>query len=106
MHDMVVKLVEEHGVNEKEIAQGIGASKGEVEVLLMDGVFKKFNIAEHRYNKAWYGGWFPGSLPMPWKIRVLPGMSFSNWCKGAMGSWSGRPGVWTSRCGASGMCGT
>jgi len=54
MHELVRSLVEEHGVSREEVARGIGANLDEVDLLLMDGVFKKLNIAEHKYSKAWY----------------------------------------------------
>jgi hypothetical protein len=37
----------------QRIAQGIGAHKGEVELLYSEGVFAAKKTAEHQYNKAW-----------------------------------------------------
>lgn len=53
MHDLVKSLVEDHGVAPAEIAKGIGATIHEVEVLLMEDVFQKLDIANHVYSKAW-----------------------------------------------------
>lgn len=54
MSDIIKSLVEEHGMSVADIQKGIGASKDEVELLLMDGVFKKLDIQNHKYSKAWY----------------------------------------------------
>lgn len=54
MHDLVRSLVEEHGVSIEDICKGIGATKDEVNLLLMENVFKKLNIPDHKYSKAWY----------------------------------------------------
>ena len=54
MHEIVAKLVEEHGVAKQDVAKGIGATTAEVDLLVMDGVFKKLDIQNHKYSKAWY----------------------------------------------------
>jgi ParB-like chromosome segregation protein Spo0J len=54
MSDLIKSLVHEHGLPIKQIAEEIGATKDEIELLLMDDVFKKLKIAEHEYSKAWY----------------------------------------------------
>ena len=54
LHDIALKLVEEHGMSQGEIAKQIGATKQEVDLLLMDGVFQKLDIPNHKYSKAWY----------------------------------------------------
>lgn len=54
MSDIVKSLVNDYGINVKEIAKEIGATKAEVELLLMDNVFKKYDIENHEYSKAWY----------------------------------------------------
>ena len=54
MHDIAVSLVEDHGLSVEKIAAEIGATKDEVELLLMDGVFKKFDTKNHKYSKSWY----------------------------------------------------
>jgi ParB-like chromosome segregation protein Spo0J len=54
MHDIAVSLVEDHGLSVEKIAAEIGATKDEVELLLMDGVFKKFDTRNHKFSKAWY----------------------------------------------------
>lgn len=54
MSDIIKSLVNEHGMPIKQIAKEIGATKDEIELLLMDNVFKKLKIEEHEYSKAWY----------------------------------------------------
>jgi ParB-like chromosome segregation protein Spo0J len=54
MHEIVKALIEDHGVNVSTICKEIGATKNEVEVLLMENVFKKLDIENHKYSKAWY----------------------------------------------------
>lgn len=53
MHELVKQLVDDHAYDLQRIAQGIGAHKGEVELLYQDGVFAAKNTAEHQYNRAW-----------------------------------------------------
>lgn len=54
MHELVQQLVTEHAVSIKDVCTGIGATKAEVELLLQEGVFKKLDIENHKYSKAWY----------------------------------------------------
>ena len=54
MHEIITSLVKDHGLSVGDIGKGIGANKDEVELLLMDGVFKKLDIQNHKYSKAWY----------------------------------------------------
>jgi len=54
MHELIQRLVEEHQYSMDEICRSIGATKSEVELLLMDGVFAKHDIPNHQYSKAWY----------------------------------------------------
>ena len=54
MSDIIKSLVNEHGMPVKQIAKEIGATKDEIELLLMDNVFKKLKIEEHEYSQAWY----------------------------------------------------
>lgn len=54
MSTLIHSLHHDYGLTQEEIMAGIGASKKEVELLLMDGVFKARKIAEHVYSKAWY----------------------------------------------------
>ena len=54
MSDIIKKLVNDYGININEICNQIGATKDEVELLLLDDVFKKFDITkETKYSKAW-----------------------------------------------------
>lgn len=54
MSDIIKSLVNDHGLPPERIAKEIGGTKEEVELLLMENVFKKLNIPEHQYSKAWY----------------------------------------------------
>lgn len=54
MSDLIKKVVNDYGMPIDEICRQIGATKDEVELLLMDDVFKKFDITkETKYSKAW-----------------------------------------------------
>lgn len=53
MSDIIKALVNDHGCDLQYIAQSIGASKDEVELLLQDGVFSALKIPEHQYSRAW-----------------------------------------------------
>ena len=54
MHELVRTLVEVHALSIAEVCEGIGATKDEVELLLMENVFKKLDVQNHKYSKAWY----------------------------------------------------
>lgn len=53
MHELVTELFHTHKLNIKQICEGIGATKDEVDLLLKENVFKKLNIEKHEYTKAW-----------------------------------------------------
>ena len=54
MADVIKKLVHEYGISIETICKEIGANKDEIDLLLMDNVFKKFNLTkESKYSKAW-----------------------------------------------------
>lgn len=54
MADIIKTLVHEYGVPIEKICEEIGANKDEVDLLLMDNVFKKFNLTkESKYSRAW-----------------------------------------------------
>ena len=54
MSDLIKRLVNDWGMPLDEIARQIGATRDEVDLLLMDDVFKKLNInKETKYSKAW-----------------------------------------------------
>lgn len=52
MSDIVKNLID-LGLDKKYIADSIGANLDEVELLLMEDVFEKLDIKNHRYSKAW-----------------------------------------------------
>lgn len=54
MSHIIKTLIEDYGIEVKEICKQIGATKDEVELLMMDDVFKALNInKETKYSKAW-----------------------------------------------------
>lgn len=53
MHELVVSLVNDHGLSEEEVAQGIGAPVQEVKTLLLEGVFEKKDVQNIEYSRAW-----------------------------------------------------
>ena len=54
MSGIIKSLVEEHQMDYKQIAKEIGATKKEIEVLLMENVFKTLDIENKEFSKAWY----------------------------------------------------
>lgn len=53
MAELVKELVHEHGQSQEWVAEQIGATKDEVELLLQESVFKARNLAGAPYSKAW-----------------------------------------------------
>ncbi len=54
MSDIIKKLVKEYGVNYNTICKEIGATREEVELLMLNDVFEKKNINEEtKYSRAW-----------------------------------------------------
>lgn len=53
MHELVGSLVNDHKLPIKEICEGIGATKDEIDLLLKENVFKKMDIENHDYSEAW-----------------------------------------------------
>ncbi len=53
MSDIVKNLVDEHGCDRQEIAQGIGANLDEVDLLYQGSIFAAKNMKEYRYSTAW-----------------------------------------------------
>lgn len=54
MSDIIKTLVEEYSMPISKIMKEIGATKDEVDLLLMNDVFKKLDIQNHKYSRAWY----------------------------------------------------
>lgn len=54
MADVVKELVKKHRVDRKLLADEIGATVEEIDLLLQDNVFTKKISAKHSYSKAWY----------------------------------------------------
>ncbi len=53
MADIAKTLVNEFGLTREYIANEIGASIDEVDLLLLEDVFQKMDIANHQYSQAW-----------------------------------------------------
>ncbi|GAB4493342.1 MAG: ParB/RepB/Spo0J family partition protein [Raineya sp.] len=53
MAEIIKKLVNDFKLTKDYIANSIGATKKEIELLLQEDVFKKLDIANHTYSKAW-----------------------------------------------------
>jgi hypothetical protein len=53
MHEIVYKLLKEYQVDAKTIAEEIGASKKEIELLSKKDVFEVLDIEHYDYSKAW-----------------------------------------------------
>lgn len=54
MSAIVRELIEDHGYAAKTIAQEMGASMDEVNLLAQEGVFAVKDIPKHKYSQAWY----------------------------------------------------
>jgi ParB-like chromosome segregation protein Spo0J len=54
MSEIVKSLIDEHFLSVDQVCEGIGATKDEVDLLMMDNVFKAFDTPNHKYSKAWY----------------------------------------------------
>jgi len=54
MSEIVHQLIDKYKIDIQEIAQEIGATKDEIDLLYQDGVFKMKNIAKYKYKNAWY----------------------------------------------------
>lgn len=54
MSDIIKTLVNDYAMPISAICEGIGATKDEIDLLMMDSVFKKHNVDENsKYSKAW-----------------------------------------------------
>ena len=53
MHDIVRSLVEDHAYGHKQIAESIGASREELEALMMEDVFEAKEVDRYEHSKAW-----------------------------------------------------
>jgi len=57
MSDLVKSLVKDHRMTEDEIAAELGATIGEIRLLLADDIFKRRGIDTHTYSRAWVPGY-------------------------------------------------
>ena len=53
MSNIVKKLIGKHKMDKKYLAQAIGATIREIDLLLQEDVFQKLKIKDHVYSKAW-----------------------------------------------------
>lgn len=53
MSDMVRELIDVHAYDPQQLAQELGATLDEIELLHQDGVFKAKDIKNWRYSKSW-----------------------------------------------------
>jgi hypothetical protein len=53
MAALVKRLVDQHGMAREDIATGIGAVPGEVDLLYQDSLFKARNLKDYKFSKAW-----------------------------------------------------
>jgi ParB-like chromosome segregation protein Spo0J len=53
LHDIIKRLVTDYNISIEDIMREMGATRDEVEVLLIDNVFKALDIEHHQYSKAW-----------------------------------------------------
>lgn len=67
MSALVKRLVDKHGMSREDIATGIGAAPGEVDLLYQDSIFKARNLKDYKFSKAWVPVEVPDgeSLPEP-----------------------------------------
>lgn len=54
MSEIIHELIDKHNIDPNILAQEIGATKDEINLLYQDGVFKMKNIQNYKYKKAWY----------------------------------------------------
>jgi hypothetical protein len=54
MSDIVRELIDVHHCDPQEVAIEIGATKDEIDLLYQEGVFKKLDVANTPYSRAWY----------------------------------------------------
>lgn len=53
MHDLVKSLIVDEGMAPEVVAKGIGATKHEINTLLQENLFEKFDVDNHEYSQAW-----------------------------------------------------
>ena len=53
MSDMVKELIDTHHISKQQIAEEIGATGKEVDLLYQDGVFTAKKIKDYKYSKSW-----------------------------------------------------
>jgi len=54
MHEFVTRLLNDFHVDPTWLAQEIGATKEEIDLLTQENVFKARKLQDHRYSRAWY----------------------------------------------------
>ena len=54
MSEIIKELIDTHHYDPQQIADNIGATMDEIDLLYQEGVFKMKNIKDYKYSKAWY----------------------------------------------------
>jgi len=54
MSEIIRELIDTFRYEKEQIADNIGATIQEIDLLYQEGVFKMKNIEEYKYSKAWY----------------------------------------------------
>lgn len=53
MKDIIIELLDEHKCDRQEVADEIGATLAEVDLLYQSSIFKAKGLDKYRYSKAW-----------------------------------------------------
>lgn len=56
MHEAIRHLLVDLAADKKEVADGIGASIDEIDLLLQENIFQQLGTKDHKYSKAWVPG--------------------------------------------------
>lgn len=56
MSSLVKRVMDEFGVDPKTVAEGIGASLAEVDLLYQDSIFHEKKLKNYKYSQAWVPG--------------------------------------------------
>ena len=69
MSKIVDELINNEKMDKQQIAESIGATLDEVELLSKKDVFKVKNIADHKYSRAWMPIVVKGKIAMPLNLK-------------------------------------
>lgn len=54
MADNIKSLIEDHKMSDEDIMEGIGCNRSELDLLKEENVFKRLDVENTPYSKAWY----------------------------------------------------